>query len=292
MKPLFELLEEVQESAVDDSRCDMATLMRHSYLLAARLDNEAMKEWVNNESKGYPKEVQVPDYRVVPVTTKSDIPEITAAGGLDARQESVSLTPIGDSVIVIEGAVKQGGGLVMDLSGVMSALNNSPKYGGRMPEIKVWKEVSHITAKNILNAIRMRLLEFCTTIVEKSPEVKKAGETSSTTTAKAGDIFHTTIYNNSGTVAITGNSPNSVIAPEIAVRNYNVLADVLTQKGLSADDIAALRKVLDEEQNPVKGQFGPKLEEWADEIKRKVKDGTLSIAVDFVMAAIRKAIGL
>ena len=291
MKPLFELLEEVQESAVDDSRCDMATLMRHSYLLAARLDNEAMKEWINNESKGYPKEVQVPDYRVVPVTTKSDIPEITAAGGLDARQESVSLASIRDSITAIEEAVKQGGGMVMDLSGIMFALN-SAKYGGRMPEIKVWVEVSHIAAKNILNAMRMRLLEFCTTIVKESPEIKEAGKYPSATTEKAGDVFHTTIYNNSGTVAITGKSPNSVIEPGTAARNYNVLADVLTQKGLSADDIAALRKVLDEEQNPVKGQFGPKLEEWADEIKRKVQDGTLSIAVDFVMAAIRKAIGL
>src|SRR5437773_6603256 len=63
------LLEEIQQSAAN-ATADVATLLRKSKLLAARLGSRPLEEWVIWESNGYPPKVEVPDYRRWPLQVK------------------------------------------------------------------------------------------------------------------------------------------------------------------------------------------------------------------------------
>ena len=63
------LLEEIQNAAVDAS-IDLRTLLRKCKVLAARLGNGPLEEWLVWESNGYPENADVPDYRIWPLEVK------------------------------------------------------------------------------------------------------------------------------------------------------------------------------------------------------------------------------
>lgn len=52
----------VQEGA------DLGSILLKLRLLAARLGSDTLEEWVKHESEGYPRDSDVPSYRVVGVT--------------------------------------------------------------------------------------------------------------------------------------------------------------------------------------------------------------------------------
>ena len=57
------LLEDIQNAAADSSS-DVETLLRKCKILAARLNNQQLEDWLIWESNGYPEDVPVPKYRV------------------------------------------------------------------------------------------------------------------------------------------------------------------------------------------------------------------------------------
>lgn len=63
------LLEDIQNVAVDGTS-DLGTLLRKCKLLAARLDNKQLENWLLWESNGYPDDAEVPEYRVWPLQLK------------------------------------------------------------------------------------------------------------------------------------------------------------------------------------------------------------------------------
>lgn len=63
------LLYQIQESVVQES-CDLGSVLLKLRLLASRLGSDILEEWVKHESEGYPKEVEVPSYRIVEVSYK------------------------------------------------------------------------------------------------------------------------------------------------------------------------------------------------------------------------------
>ena len=61
------LLQQIQESVVQEGG-DLGSILLKLRLLAARLGSETLEEWVKHESEGYPKDADVPAYRIVGVT--------------------------------------------------------------------------------------------------------------------------------------------------------------------------------------------------------------------------------
>ena len=63
------LLHQIQESVVQDGS-NLGSVLLKLRLLASRLGSDVLEEWVKHESEGYPKEAEVPPYRVVGVSYK------------------------------------------------------------------------------------------------------------------------------------------------------------------------------------------------------------------------------
>ena len=57
------LLEDIQNAASDPSS-SVSTLLRKCRILAARLGNQRLEDWIVWESDGYPEDVPVPKYRI------------------------------------------------------------------------------------------------------------------------------------------------------------------------------------------------------------------------------------
>src|SRR3990170_258590 len=63
------LLRDIQDAAID-ARIDISVVLRKCKVLAARLGNEAFKQWVEFELNGYKTIKDLPDYRILSVHSK------------------------------------------------------------------------------------------------------------------------------------------------------------------------------------------------------------------------------
>ena len=61
------LLQKIQESVVNE-KADLGSILLKLRLLASRLGSDLLEEWVKHEAEGYPKDIDVPSYRVVSVS--------------------------------------------------------------------------------------------------------------------------------------------------------------------------------------------------------------------------------
>lgn len=56
------LLQDIQNAIIDDNR-PLAAVLRMARVLAARLDNQMLKDWADHELNGYPDDAPLPPYR-------------------------------------------------------------------------------------------------------------------------------------------------------------------------------------------------------------------------------------
>jgi len=61
------LLQDIQAAVLQEGS-DLGPILFKVRLLAARLGSQPLADWVKHESEGYPSDVAVPDYRIIPVT--------------------------------------------------------------------------------------------------------------------------------------------------------------------------------------------------------------------------------
>lgn len=61
------LLHQIQESVVQEGS-DLGSILLKLRLLASRLGSDVLEEWVKHESEGYPKEAEMPSYRIIGVS--------------------------------------------------------------------------------------------------------------------------------------------------------------------------------------------------------------------------------
>lgn len=61
------LIHDIQAALLDENASVGAILLKLRFL-AAKLDTDIFEEWVQHEAEGYPKDVDLPDYRIAQVT--------------------------------------------------------------------------------------------------------------------------------------------------------------------------------------------------------------------------------
>ncbi|MFA6471472.1 MAG: hypothetical protein WCU00_05460, partial [Candidatus Latescibacterota bacterium] len=61
------LLQDIQAAVLKEGS-DLGPILLKVRLLATRLGSQPLANWVKHESEGYPSDVAVPDYRIIPVT--------------------------------------------------------------------------------------------------------------------------------------------------------------------------------------------------------------------------------
>lgn len=61
------LLHEIQTSVVQEG-ANLGSVLLKLRLLAARLGSEPLGEWIKHESEGYPRDAEIPSYRVIGIS--------------------------------------------------------------------------------------------------------------------------------------------------------------------------------------------------------------------------------
>ncbi len=301
------LLEDIQNAAID-RKSDLGTLLRKCKLLAARLNNSQLDNWVIWESNGYPSDVEIPNYRVWPLEVKGHF-----AGPFGAFTKNIQI-PLAllpknvrksyeqykcrQSIASIEAILEkdEGTGTLTISTGDLALALGTNVYEGQNC-IQAWAECGRGHLVEVSNSVRNRILDFTLAVWKEAPT---AGENIAGATEKLGagritQIFNTTVYG--GAANLVGSADSSLITFNIGIKDFTSLERVLRDNGVSGQDINELKLALGAEgEVQKKDGYGPKVSAWVSKMMEKAADGSWNIGLgaagNLLAQAIAKYYGL
>lgn len=211
------LLREIQDAAID-SKTDLASLLRKCKVLAVRLGSEEFKSWVDSELSGYKKVEDLPEYRILPVTSKGHFYgannrsweniDIPLTGFPKEIRETLSQIHFTESVASLEALVinSVGGNPMEQWNPDFVARVGAGIYRNMMC-MQAWKVIPIPALIGTLNEIRSRILNFVLEIEIQDLDAGEAAQNSiPVPPEKITHIFHTHINGNVGNVATGSHS--------------------------------------------------------------------------------------
>jgi hypothetical protein len=291
------ILGEIQ-AAVMNSDAKLGPILLKLRFLASRLGSDPLADWVKHESEGYPKDVEVPDYRIVGVTYKGTWSGPWGSGIQNAPIPSHVIGEyagegwvrhkVRESIAAVEELAGQDH-LGIDASNLILVLQGKvyPDWACN----SVTGSIASSEMAEITQVVRSRVLEL-TLELEKS--VPEAGEVSvSHTPIKEGtneqvtQIFNQTVYGNLNHVDASGNAQVSLTINQGDVQG---MTSELVKAGIPEDAAKEFTDIVaSETPGSVEQPLGPKAVEWLAQNIKKVAGGTWKIGVGVFAKVLEEA---
>ena len=206
------LLREIQDAAIS-ANTPLTVVLRKCKVLAARLGSDELKLWVDFELTGYKNIEELPEYRILKVSSKghfagpfnsglrnADIPlSCVPKKFRGSLSKSHMMEPIASLESLIEGSEK--GSAMEPWNSDFIAHFGQDMYEG-MNCIQAWKVIPINSIVGALDAVRNRILNFVLEIEAEAPDAGEAAINSKPIPKeKTSQIFNTYITGNVHNVA-------------------------------------------------------------------------------------------
>lgn len=296
------LLHQIQESVVQEGS-DLGSVLLKLRLLAARLGSDVLEEWVKHESEGYPKDAEVPSYRVVGVSYKGMFSGPLGSGINNAQippyliekfaGKSWTNYEIRESIAGVDELVKSftdGGSLGIDASNLILMLQGKIYKDYACNDIS--GTISPISLSEIRQAVRSRILELTLELEKSIPAAAHvsfgAQKSQDTNSEKVQQISQQIIYGNV-TNAVTGGQ-GSTINLSVGERDTNSLIKHLVESGMPETDATEIAEIMaTEEPTNDEEPFGEKAKNWIASNLKKAAQGTWKIGVTVATQVLSEA---
>lgn len=290
----MKLINDIINELIDTEKSISSPLLK-TKVLASRLQNEVLLNWVSSELKGYDRSDELPDYRKF----KGNIVGTFIAGsqqynsqpvpiiGLDKKfQASLTNMDFFDSVSSLENLKREDGRgklehtFPAEITGLIE--QNWRKMGNpylQLVNCKRW--IAGNVVEGILACVRNNLLDFMLKIDSEFGNITEIEELKTKKEAIA-TIMNQTIINNTGdgNVLNTGEKVNISANINITKGSKDELFKRLQEGGVKEEDIAELVEIIDEEEpNFVNNTFGQKVNTWTQKMLGKALDGSWNIGI-------------
>ena len=270
-----DLLLQAQEGLLEIS--EISPVLLKLRLLASRLGSDLLEEWVKYETEGYPREVEVPDYRKIGVHyigTFSHPTQIfrnvTIPPYLIERLAGMQwvLHQMREPLAEIEHLIQRSyqdieSSLTLGGSANLIALLQGKVYRGMVCH-DVTGTIPENALVNIQSVVRSRIMDLTiqleAAIGSNSDDLEVANSPDT-----YNEITNSVIYGNVNIGSeISGNVTQTVVA-----KNTESLAAALEELGLGAKNSAALAHIMASERPSTNSSLGAKAKAW---IARNVDD--------------------
>ena len=259
-------------------------------VLAHRLGEVEMKNWVVSELKGYGDKSDLPQYRILPVTVMADLsngvvrysehvlPLRLADPRVRERLENKHLT---ESIAVIEQWSKKD----TDLAIVIA-----PEFYGHLKkgidrsfEIeRAWGKCSVGAMLQVVVEVRTRLLEIALQVSDRIPQEPKTELIKQVSQEVAvSEIFRNAVFGSNTTIVVGGGNIHNV-SNNVFVNDMDSLLTTLRKQGIADGDLMTLQESigLDSESEEVKAkQLGPRVKSWIAAMVKKAAEGAWNIGL-------------
>ncbi|MBA5804445.1 hypothetical protein [Rhizobium changzhiense] len=293
------LLAEIQNDAVTDAT-PVATLLRKVLVLASNLDSSVLEDWVRHELHGYPRGVEIPEYRRLEMSFKwsgrnpvCQVNGLVVASGVIRHvtgKEDIDFFKCRQAIGTIDAEnLKAADAMAVGMQNYIPSLRKVIDKSFEIHDF--WGEVPPSSVLGIIDAVRNRVLDFVLSLKKQYPT---AGEVDGMTTKEeavgntVNHIFNTTINGNAGVV---GNASHSSVNFTVNHGNLQDLRQQLTTHGIDAADVAELEAALVDE--PVVAgdkKFGPKVAGWLGKMASKAASGAWNVGLEAGSSVLQRAL--
>jgi hypothetical protein len=297
----LKLLDDIIEG-VTDAKEPTANVLRKCLVLAYKLRNDTLKQWVEKELNGYDYREEMPAYR-----KSSGIARGLFLGGFGAELRD---QPLPASILKAEHrhmaneirlnqpiAAYEGGDLktsaALPWPADFVALYQSSFIKG-MTLNRAWMEIPPSMMVGLIDTVRTRILTFALEIQRELPDdtEKAVAEIPSAVVER---LVNVTIMGGNNVIG----NVNEFNAPTVVAGDVHSLGRALTAVGVSAEDIKQLEVALNQDKAEASEKpkaVGQKTLEWIGKAARQLGGGAAriggSVAEEAIRAAVMKYLGL
>lgn len=289
-----------------DGDIKITSSLRRAKLLAAELDHDGFRAWVDAELFGYRGDPELPDYRIFrtdsfgtfsgPFQRVIENFLIPVYNLPDEVRELATEVRLNQPVGELEILARKGQDLQehWPSEAVLLVRDRIPLSGGYVL-VAARKPIPCYIFEGIAETVRNKLLEFIIELKKLNPEILETDD--AVHHIRASDIstvFITTISGGQNIVAPgVGNTQN--VTQTVAVADFASLGTYLQELGVSSEDVTELRRAINADGECAKGSFGKLVRSWLVQFTQKALDGLLNVAVSsavpLVVAAIERFYG-
>lgn len=303
------LLREIQASLISDEP-NLGSVLLKLRLLAARLGSDILGDWVKHEMSGYPKGVELPEYRVVDVSFKgtfsgpfnSGINNAPIPTALVEKYAGEHWTNhrVREGIAAIDDLVRgaqESGSLGLDCSNLILLLQGKIYENYACNDIR--GTISRSSLVQIQNEVKSRALELT---IELEKAIPAAAEivlgpqsTDNIDEGQVSKIINQTIYGNYTEISNSGAGAN--IEVKAIQGNSEAFKKALEDSGISKDSAKELSEIVKSESPSSKDEpLGARAKQWLLSNLKKAEDGTwkvgISVATDVIKSAVKRYYGL
>lgn len=269
------LLREIQAGILQE-KPDLASILLKLRLLAARLGSEPLADWVKHEAEGYPLGAEVPPYRTVSVSYKgsfsgpwgSSINNAPIPAHLIETHASADWTrkKVHQSMASVQEMAASEEGVGLDASNLILLLQG--KVYAEMACIAVSGSVSAYALREIVQAVRVRILELTIELEKRVPEAVEVSLVSEPASldrkaAVVSQVYFQTVH---GSVTNVTATDAARVTLAITAGDKRSLISELVKAGVPEEAALEFSGVLEDEQ-PVSADqtLGRRALDWVKE---------------------------
>jgi len=291
----MELIEQIINELINIKEYSLNSALLKTKVLASRIKNKELLEWVDSELVGYRSVDTLPIYRkAIPNNLIGSYingnmhhrnAPIPTAGLEKDMESSLRYTNFTNSITELEKlCCKDVPYFNIPISAEVVALieNNFSAMGNPDLSIKsVNKTIPKTSVERILSNIRNKLLDFVLKIDEEfgsTAEIKDLINKQN----KISKIVNNTIINNNGdgNVLNTGNSNSIENKPKIQKNSIESFEKQLREIKVPEQDISEIVQIVQEEQPSYdENKFGDKVNGWIAKMVTKTAEGGWDVAI-------------
>lgn len=267
-------------------------------VLASRLRNDSLYNWINKELFGYQAEDELPRYRIhgcnlignyINGNWKATQQALATMNLPDFVKEYVEKLEFYQSVSVLESYLKEKNSQTLQYSiptEIVGIITDTYQKMGNphMTVYSAYKQIGIGAVEQLLAEVRNIALDMMLKLEEefgfeiKLEDLLKKKEKVNN---KIQNIMSQTNITNSGdgNVINTGNDNKIKNEVSISKSDFESVKRTLKEHKVEEADIEELAEVIDEKPNYEKKLFGPKVNKWIQKMTGKALDGTWQIGV-------------
>jgi AbiTii len=306
----MQLISDIINNLIDDEKSIYSTLLK-TKVLASRIDNEKMLNWVNSELNGYPTDDALPIYRknygshikgdyLIGNTKYSNQP-IPTNGFKEKFGIDIAETTFRQGVSTLEQMIirQEGGSLMQPFPAeIVGYLEASWKQldlenGYFLNLINAKKIIAIASVQDVLSQVRNRLLDFLLELDKKFGSITEIKDLTNKN-KEITQIMEQTIINTSGDGNIVNTGNSNKIKADIIIEKSNKeqLEKQLKENNVSDLDIKELTQIIDNDTHNYDSKIiGEQTNTWFQKMMGKAIDGSWKISIGTAGGLLAKVIG-
>lgn len=300
----MQLIDTILNELTDNSLSLTSPLLK-TKLLAGRINNSTLLNWVNKELSGYKTQEELPEYRItygeivgdyINGNVKVSNHTLPIPRSDEAFDQKIRRFDVYDGVESLEQLNSNASAtLVKEFSQpvtkvIQDVLSDHSNHSGHFTLLRTGVSVHGTFLQSVLNSIRNKLLDF---MIELDSEfgIQANIETLQSNNKKITTIMNTTINNNGdGNLINTGANANITGTFTVNKGNQEVLKKELESHNVAVEDVNHLLTIIDTEQPISNDNFGDKVNKWVYSMVGKAMDGSWKIGIGAAGGVLAKAI--